>query len=187
VREGKLTDEQFARYEQAAVEIANLPIEYIDQPTTLQDTERFLSRKNSPTLWWALDYAQIHPVGGGITAGDRAAMNMISGTMRSIAKNVAPGLVLSQMTREVDKREDKRPQLADLLGTGQFEADASVVLGIYRGDVYNRVADEERDEPRPAELLLLKQRNGPTNRTIDMLWHPTQMHFQDISDLLVED
>jgi replicative DNA helicase len=77
------------------------------------------------------------------------------------------------MTREVDKRQDKRPAMADLRGSGQLEADAANIMGIYRADLYERVSDEERNEPREAELLLLKQRNGPTG-TIDMLWHPTR-------------
>lgn len=179
VREGKLTPEEWERFKAATKTVAMLPIEYLDDTQSLDQTARFLSQKDRPTIWWALDYLQIHPTGQRGQQGDTGAINLISSTLRDIAKNVAPGLVLSQMTREVDKREDKRPQLSDLRGSGQLEADAANVLGIYRGDIYTRVADEQRNEARPAELLLLKQRNGDSNVTIDMWWYPDRMTFEE--------
>lgn len=177
IREGTLNEDQWRRYVAATERVANLPIEYLDEITHLDQTVRFLTRPG--TLWWGLDYIQIHPTTARGQAGDTAAINIISTTLRDIAKRIAPGLALSQMTREVDKREDKRPQLADLRGSGQLEADAAVVLGLYREDIYKRVADEQRNEPRAAELLLLKQRNGDSNLTIDMWWYPNQMTFQE--------
>lgn len=177
IREGTLNEEQWKRYVAATGRVARLPIEYLDEITHLDQTVKFLTQPG--TLWWGLDYIQIHPTTSRGQAGDTAAINTISTTLRDIAKRIAPGLALSQMTREVDKREDKRPQLADLRGSGQLEADAAVVLGLYREDIYKRVADEQRDEPRAAELLLLKQRNGDSNLTIDMWWYPKQMLFEE--------
>jgi replicative DNA helicase len=185
VREGGLDDEQFKRYEQASRWVAKLPIEYLDNTQGLDQTSIFLQAANeAPTLWWGVDYIQIHPTGQRGQQGDTSSINLISTTLRYLAKEVAPGLVLSQMTREVDKRQDRRPILSDLRGSGQLEADAAVILGIYREDLYNRVSDEERDNPRVSELGLIKQRNGPSNVTINMLWHPNQMQFEDITSLV---
>jgi replicative DNA helicase len=191
VREGTLNDAQFERWVEAAREVAKLPIEYLDNTTGLDSTSRFLAAqhyKNAPpTLWWGLDYLQIHPTGQRGQAGDTSAINLISTTLRDIAKQIAPGLVLSQMTREADKREDKRPQMADLRGSGQLEADAAVIMGIYNERIYIKVPEEEKNKSCVAELLLIKQRNGPSQRTIEMLWHPTQQCFEDVSELLGDD
>jgi replicative DNA helicase len=191
LREGTLTNKQWEQWVAASAGVAALPIEYLDNTTGLDMTSRFIAGEAAkdapPTLWWALDYLQIHPTGQRGQVGDTAAINLISTTLRDLAKQVAPGLVLSQMTREADKREDKRPQMADLRGSGQLEADAAVIMGLYNERIYIKVAEEDRNKSGPAECLLIKQRNGPAPRTIDLIWHPSRPEFEDVSDLMDED
>jgi replicative DNA helicase len=186
IREGTLTDEMFARYDAAARLVARLPIEIEDDTYSIAKTERFLrgeERPDSrPTLWWALDYIQIQQTGLKSSWGTTSDISTVTQALRDIAKNVAPGLVLSQMNREADKREDRRPQVSDLKGSGTLEEAGSVIMGLYRDDVYQKLAPEERDMKQPAELNVLRQRNGPMG-TVKMNWHPVKQWFEDISDI----
>jgi replicative DNA helicase len=182
VRDGSLSDEGWQRYVEASRTVARLPIEYLDSPLSLEDTTRFLRGQDKPCVWWAVDYLQIHPITPGRpNDGSTQATTLASGHFREVAKTLAPGLMLSQMSREVDKREDRRPTLQDLRGSGAIEQDARVVLGLYREDIYLKIAEEHRATEKPAELLLLKQNEGDSNVTIWMRWHPDRAIFEDVS------
>src|SRR5881394_22453 len=107
-----------------------------------------------------VDYIQLMQ-GRGRFENRTLELASISRSMKGLAKELnVPIVVLSQLSRAPESRSDHRPQLSDLRESGALEQDADVVIMIYRDDAYNR--DPNNPEAGTAELILAKQRNGPT-------------------------
>jgi replicative DNA helicase len=87
-----------------------------------------------------------------------------------------PIIACSQLSREVEKRPDKRPLLSDLRESGAIEQDADLVAFLYREDYY----DEQADDQGTADLIIKKQRNGPTG-TVRLEFYKTEMRFANMS------
>src|SRR5205807_3206647 len=108
-----------------------------------------------------VDYMQL--MTSGVSAENRVQeVSQISRSLKILARDLdVPILALSQLSRAVEQRHDKRPILSDLRESGSIEQDADLVIFIYRDEYYN----EDSDQQGLAEVILAKHRNGPTDTT----------------------
>jgi replicative DNA helicase len=173
VNSGFITDEELDRFERASNEIAQLPIEYIDDNISLDFIKEFVERKGN-CGFWILDYIGI--IGSMDPKASWASLTGAAHELRELSKRVAPSLILSQMNRKSEERQDKRPTLADISGADGIGADARRVFGLYREDIYQRMSEEDRKQPMPAELLILKANNGSLGN-IDMIFNPPRVEW----------
>ena len=124
-----------------------------------------------------VDYLQLMSTGNSSYAGNRVQeVSEISRILKQVAKELhIPILALSQLSRAVENRPDKIPQLSDLRESGSIEQDADVVIMMFRKDFY----DEDTDQPGLCDLYIRKHRNGPTGR-VELMFKKEQMRFYDI-------
>jgi len=167
LRSGFLSGDDWKKLTDAAGVIAEAPIYIDDSPNITTMSIRAKARRLRKEKGLGLiiiDYLQL--MRGHVSAERRdLEISDISRSLKALAKELdLPVLALSQLNRKLEERSDKRPQLSDLRESGALEQDADVVAFIYRDEVYNK--DEMNPQKNKAEILLKKQRNGPTGEIV---------------------
>ena len=164
LRTGKLLDEEWPRLTEAVERLRNVSLS-IDEtpgltPAELRASARRLARSCGKLGLVVVDYLQLMSGSSGGDGDNRATeLGEISRGLKMLAKELqCPVIALSQLNRGVEQRTDKRPMMSDLRESGAIEQDADVIMFIYRDDYYNK----DSKDPGVAEIIIGKQRNGPT-------------------------
>jgi len=162
-RAGYLGERDFPKLAQAAARLSEAPI-FIDDssdtsPIVLKAKCRRLMRERNANLGLIIiDYLQLMRSARPGESREKEIAE-ISRSLKALAKELkVPVVALSQLNRQVETRPDRRPLLADLRESGAIEQDADVIAFIYRDEMYHR----DSKEPGVAEVIIAKQRNGPT-------------------------
>jgi len=197
IRRGRISEEQFDKFIETSKNITELPL-YIDETpaisiAALSNRARRIKRKYGLDMV-VVDYIQLMS-SSNYREGRVQEISEITQGLKALAKELSvPVLALSQLSRAVEQRDDKKPQLADLRESGSIEQDADVVMFVYREAYYT-----ERKEPRPAtvehaewqakmnevsnlaEIIIGKQRHGPTGN-IMLEFEAMFTKFKDIQN-----
>lgn len=126
-----------------------------------------------------LDYLQLMSFEGRAESRQQE-ISALSRNLKLIAREMdCPVIVLSQLSRAPEQRQDHRPQLSDLRESGSIEQDADIVLFLYRDDYYEK---ENSEKPGVCEVIIAKQRSGPTG-TVELMWLEKYTRFADKSNI----
>jgi replicative DNA helicase len=163
IRQGFVRDEDWEKIVNASLELSSKDI-YIDDSPNLSTTElRIKSRKLKQEKGVGIifvDYLQLLGVPYRRSSRQEEVAE-ISRNLKALAKELeVPVVAIAQLSRQVEQRSDKRPQLADLRESGQIEQDADLIIFIHRPEVYKKIPPPE--EEGLAEIIVAKQRQGPT-------------------------
>jgi replicative DNA helicase len=197
IRRGGISEADFEKIREVSIELQSLPF-YVDETGGLSIAQlmaraRRLKRQKGLDLI-VIDYIQLLSGSGKRSENRVQEITEITTSLKALAKELSvPVIALSQLSRQVESREDKRPQLSDLRESGSIEQDADVVLFVYREEYYLG-----NKEPRPgtpehekwrldmdlahgkAEVIIGKQRHGPTG-TVDLAFEASITRFGDLA------
>ncbi|NQT03303.1 MAG: replicative DNA helicase [Planctomycetes bacterium] len=183
VRRGLLSDADYKKLANACAELSETPI-YIDDTSTLTPLElrakaRRLKSKHDISCI-LVDYLQLMHLGSGRVESRQQEITTISRYLKALARELSvPVIVMSQLNRSPEGREGHRPRMSDLRESGSIEQDADVVMLLHSEDYYKR--NEENYEPNnTAELIIAKQRNGPTG-TVKLTFREKITRFENAS------
>jgi replicative DNA helicase len=205
IRRGEISSRDFDNFVKVSREISDIPLVIDDTPALTLSALRTRCRRLRRTQGLGLiviDYLQLMRPAAGTKPESRVLeISQITQGLKAIAKELAvPVIALSQLSRSVESRDDKRPQLSDLRESGTIEQDADAVMFIYRDEYYlqqkePKVVAFDRDDKyqeamekwksdmqnvyQKAELILAKQRHGPTGK-IDLFFEGEFTRFADL-------
>ncbi|HBH37629.1 MAG TPA: replicative DNA helicase [Curvibacter sp.] len=182
LRTGKLTDEEWPRLTEAIEKLRTISL-HIDETAGLTASElranaRRLARQCGKLGLIVVDYLQLMSGSGGSDENRATELGEISRGLKMLAKELGcPVIALSQLNRSVEQRPDKRPMMSDLRESGAIEQDADIIMFIYRDEYYTKEACKE---PGVAEIIIAKQRNGPTG-TVKLAFLKPLTRFENLA------
>ncbi|WP_330167368.1 replicative DNA helicase [Bartonella grahamii] len=199
IRRGNISDEQFSKIIRAVNQLQKAPL-YIDQTggisiTQLAARARRLKRQHGLDILF-IDYIQLMTSSSKRSSENRVQeITEITTGLKALAKELnIPIIALSQLSRQVENRTDKRPQLSDLRESGSIEQDADIVLFVYREEYYfkneepklgtlehQKWQDEMDKIMGKADVIVAKQRHGPTG-IVPLAFQSDFTRFSDLAD-----
>jgi len=178
VRKGMVNDSQYQELVHAASELSEKPI-YVDDTPGITPLElrgkarRLRSRYGIRAIF--IDYLQLMSMGGSVESRQQE-VSEISRYLKALARELTlPVVVLSQLNRATEGREGHRPRMSDLRESGSIEQDADVIMLLHREDYYHK-GEMDYEETSGAEVIIAKQRNGPTD-TVELSFNGTYTRF----------
>ncbi|MFN3430753.1 MAG: replicative DNA helicase, partial [Candidatus Sericytochromatia bacterium] len=182
LRTGYLAEQDWGKLTHAIGVLSEAPI-YIDDTASISVNEtrskaRRIMAEHGELGLIMVDYLQLMTSGVSSKGDNRTAeMGAISRGLKQLARELSvPVVALSQLSRAVESRTDKRPMLSDLRESGSIEQDADIVMFIYRDEYYN----PETDKKSTAEVIVAKHRNGPVGK-VELYFEKTLTKFQSIT------
>ncbi len=178
LQKGKLSEEEFARMGDALEKLSKVDIYIDDSPADsglleIKSKARRLKMEKGLDLI-VIDYLQL--MSSGNTFNRVQEISEISRGLKSLARELdVPVIALSQLSRAVESRPDKRPIMSDLRESGSIEQDADIILMLYRDDYY----DEFSEQAGVTSVFIRKNRNGPIGQ-VDFKFEKSQQKFYEI-------
>ena len=178
LQKGKLTEDEFARMGDALETLSHSKIYLDDSPageglTSIKSKARRLKMESGLDLI-VIDYLQLMSNGNSLNRVQE--VSEISRGLKSLARELdVPVIALSQLSRQLESRPDKRPVMSDLRESGSIEQDADIITMLYRDDYYN----EFSETPGVTNVLIRKNRNGPIGQ-VDLKFEKSQQKFYEI-------
>jgi len=179
VRQRSLSKDMWQRLLDGAAQLSQTKV-FIDDtpgltPLSLKAKARRLHSRE-PLHLIVIDYLQLMEVGG--IENRQQEISTVSRSLKSLARELnVPVIAISQLSRGVENRESHKPRLADLRESGAIEQDADVVLLLYREEYYK---PEKEDAKGKAEIIIAKQRNGPTG-SVHLAFQSQHVRFQSLA------
>ena len=171
LRAGQLSQQEWARFVQAVARLSNLRVFIDDSPAISPIEMRTKCRRMMHETGLDLvivDYIQLMNAGGAFENNRVQEISYISRSLKEMARELnVPVFSAAQLSRAVDQRADKRPQLSDLRESGSLEQDADIVAFLFREGYYNKAIEF----PNRSEVIVAKHRNGPTDSVM--------LHFEE--------
>ncbi|MTB63438.1 replicative DNA helicase [Streptococcus sp. zg-86] len=184
IRTGHLTDEEWQKLTMAQANLANASIYIDDTPgikiTEIRSRSRKLAQETGNLGLILIDYLQL--ITGTGRENRQQEVSEISRQLKILAKELkVPVIALSQLSRGVEQRQDKRPVLSDIRESGSIEQDADIVAFLYRDDYYERGGQEEGGIPNDTvEVIIEKNRSGARG-TVELMFKKEYNKFSSIS------
>lgn len=179
LRLGRLEDGEWVQFTRVSGTLSEAAIFIDDSPSPSPMEIRTKARRLAAEYDLDLivvDYLQLMQAGERRSENRVQEISYISRALKALARELnVPVLALSQLSRAVEARQDKKPQLSDLRESGSIEQDADIVMFIYRDEMY----DENSERANIADIIVAKHRNGPTD-TISLRFEPSLTKFADL-------
>ncbi|HEY9688123.1 MAG TPA: replicative DNA helicase [Coleofasciculaceae cyanobacterium] len=187
IRTGTMTEQDFNKLTHAMGRLGDAPLYIDDSPGTsvmeMRAKARKIQMEGGDLGLIVIDYLQLMSGPGGSNGENRTQeISAISRGLKGLARELrVPVIALSQLSRAVESRQDKKPMLSDLRESGSIEQDADLVMFIYRDEYYNK----ETERPGTADIIIAKQRNGPVGE-VSLLFRHNITRFLNPADRKVQ-